>query len=504
MPPRRRRIVWLAFLPLASLPGAAFAQARADVRLRIVQVGGTHRAGDPIPVTIELATTAESPVTVHFDRRQLALSLRTESAAETLCEPATEPGEARRRDFVTIDRRHPRQVHLEVRRHCPDFAPALERPGACDLRAVYEARLDGWQWGLRAWTGRLLSEPSSFVVLSRFGARVRGTAISQRVLFYADTDDTVVLMPQSTLTADVAPGWTVGAAYLADIVSSASVDVATSATRRLEERRDQMGLGVSWAKDELRTGLSFTYSSEPDFESAAGLLSASADLLEKNLTVSGEAQLRHDRIGVRGDDPLPAAATSTHGRADVVQLVDPRSFLQVGVSGSWEHGMLSNPYRFVATGTVQRRETMPEDLRRLAVAARFVRLLAPAHGLRAEYRFYLDDWGVVSHTAELKYLLRLGEATVRLGYRFYRQGGADFYDTEYPQDAAWFTGDRELGPLSSHGVGLELGWSHDLRGLFRRASLEGGAEVLRSLYDDFPALPSRTTLLVQLAGQLGF
>jgi hypothetical protein len=163
-----------------------------------------------------------------------------------------------------------------------------------------------------------------------------------------------------------------------------------------------------------------------------------------------------------------------------------------------------NPYRFVEVGTVLRRETMPDELRRFAAAARFVQLLAPAHGLRAEYRFYLDDWGVASHTAELRYLLRLGEATLRVGYRFYHQLGADFYETVYPQDAALYTGDRELGALQTHAVGLEVGWSHELGGFFRRASLEAGADVLRALYDDFPALPSRTSLLVQLAGQMGF
>lgn len=503
MPPSRTLLPLVVALTLLH-PRATVAQTRPDVRLRVVGVGGSHRAGDPVPITIELTTTAEAPITVHFDRRQLALALRTESAAETVCEPPSEPGEARRRDFVTIDARHPHQVRLEVRRHCPGFVPALERPGSCDLRAVYEARLDGWQWGLRAWTGRLLSSPSTFVVLPRFGAQGRGTALSQRVLFYADTDDTVVIMPHTILTADVARGWTVGASYLADIVSSASVDVATSATRRLEERRDQVGLGVGWAHDQRRAGLSFTYSSEPDFESAAGLLSGGADFLERNVTVSGEYQVRQDRIGVRGDAPLPESATSHRARADVLQLLGPRSFVQVGVSGSWEQGSLVNPYRFVEVGTVLHREKMPDELLRVAAAARFVQLLAPAHGVRAEYRFYLDDWGVASHTAELRYLLRLGDATLRLGYRFYAQLGADFYDTDYAADAALYTGDRELGPLQSHAVGLEVAWSRELGGFFRRASLEAGADVLRTLYDDFPALPSRTSLLVQLAGQMGF
>lgn len=501
---RSRRIALVLLLTLGTAgQGWAQARPRAPIVLEIERVEGSRLAGDPVTVAIALTTTSATPVVVHFARRQLAFGLNPESAQESLCEPAAEAREATRREFVTVKRDAPYRVRVDLSRHCPSLARVLGRPGVNDLRVYYDARLDGWQWGLHAWKGRLLSDPVSFSIVPRFGPIARGTSASQRLLVYTDTDKTLVLMPQTAISADVADRVTVGASYMADVVSSASVDVTTSASRRFEERRDQIGIGTSYAENEARAGLSLTYSLEPDFESAAVLATGGADFLERNLTISGEYQLRRDDLGVNGDDPLPFSATGHRARIDALQLLDARSFIQVGLSGTYQSGFLSNPYRFVPVGNVRLRERVPDEILRGAVAARYARLLAPGHSARLEYRFYLDDWGIFSHTAEARYHMRLGAVVLRFQYRFYRQDAASFYQGHYQTTQTLLTGDRELGAFTSHEGGVELAWSRELTGFVRRVGFEAQAQVLHSIYDDFELTPHRTSFHAQLALNAG-
>jgi hypothetical protein len=107
---------------------------------------------------------------------------------------------------------------------------------------------------------------------------------------------------------------------------------------------------------------------------------------------------------------------------------------------------------------------------------------------------------VVSHTAKVDLAWApQPRATLALGYRFYTQGVADHYKPQYaPSDLGltYFTRDKELSPLSSHRVGLELDWVWELGS--GQAGLLTALEVATTFYDyrDFPMLESSTALEV--------
>src|SRR5215475_2225021 len=62
---------------------------------------------------------------------------------------------------------------------------------------------------------------------------------------YADSDHTVVVSPLVAISRDAWRGGTLSASYVADVVSSASVDVITNATQRMNDFRSEITAGVA-------------------------------------------------------------------------------------------------------------------------------------------------------------------------------------------------------------------------------------------------------------------
>ena len=53
--------------------------------------------------------------------------------------------------------------------------------------------------------------------------------------------------------------------------------------------------------------------------------------------------------------------------------------------------------------------------------------------LIAQYRYYIDNWGVRSHTPELRFVQQAGEdLTFGGGFRYYTQTAANFFKPVYP------------------------------------------------------------------------
>src|SRR5262249_16218254 len=91
---------------------------------------------------------------------------------------------------------------------------------------------------------------------------------------------------------------------------------------------------------------------------------------------------------------------------------------------------------------------------------KFNQYLSNRSSVKLDYRFYTDDWGVVSHEASTRLAQYLSRGMyAQYEYRFYTQTQADFYRTEYASTngiQGYLTGDYRLGPLSSHLFGLTL------------------------------------------------
>jgi hypothetical protein len=83
-----------------------------------------------------------------------------------------------------------------------------------------------------------------------------------------------------------------------------------------------------------------------------------------------------------------------------------------------------------------------------------------------DYRLYVDDWGLASHTvgAEATWLPD-EDSQVIARYRFYWQDESDFYQPVYelgPDSVRYLTRDRELSPMSTHRLVLAYQRTFDL------------------------------------------
>jgi len=331
-----------------------------------------------------------------------------------------------------------------------------------------------------------------------------------------DSDRTTVITPRLRMAADLAERTRGELVYTVDVWTSASIDIRTSASRAVTEQRDEINVALNHELDGVRLGAGYRYSTEPDYESHGGSLGAELDVADKSATVGARLLANHDRVGRVGDPLFSERTDVVSGRFDFTQILDPLSLVQGIYQLTRISGYQASPYRFVGIGsddaTCQGQdviclpETNPELRVTHALALRGRRALGERLSAGGSYRFYLDDWSMRSHTLKLEGAAWLDDATLlSLHYRFYTQNGAEHYRPSYAEPAeagGFYTRDKELSPLHSHRLGLELSRSFqpDPSGPALRATLALGPT--HYVYRQYRLLSDVTAFEVTLVGAL--
>lgn len=150
------------------------------------------------------------------------------------------------------------------------------------------------------------------------------------------------------------------------------------------------------------------------------------------------------------------------------RILTRRWMMEVTASRTNEHGYLTDPYKVVSlfnptTGhlTGELTELRPGTRQRSDVQLNSVYHLAQ-DVTYTSYRYYRDDWGVRSHTLDLRYRHDIDEAKyIQPHLRYYTQRAADFFTYGLKDGAplpAHASGDYRLGPLRTLTVGLKYGF----------------------------------------------
>jgi hypothetical protein len=103
-------------------------------------------------------------------------------------------------------------------------------------------------------------------LLGTANARAQVSATSA-VYVRSDTDHTTVIAPRVSLSAPVASAARLDLVYTADVWTSASVDIRSSASKAVTEQRDEINAALSHELGDVRLAGSYRYSHEPDYES---------------------------------------------------------------------------------------------------------------------------------------------------------------------------------------------------------------------------------------------
>jgi hypothetical protein len=154
----------------------------------------------------------------------------------------------------------------------------------------------------------------------------------------------------------------------------------------------------------------------------------------------------------------------------VTQVVNRRWLTQLNFSTDISHGYQNDPYKIVSgldnqgnvVGYIYENRPNYRDKRSLFWDNRF----AFDHDtLDVSWRFMHDNWGVVSHTAELKYRFEMADGTfLEPSLRWYKQTSADFYRLYVLQGAPYLSAvsaDPRLGEFTATSVGLKYGYAFD-------------------------------------------
>jgi hypothetical protein len=324
-----------------------------------------------------------------------------------------------------------------------------------------------------------------------------------------DTDRTTVISPRLRLRSQLAEETHLDVAYTVDVWTSASVDIVASASQPVTEQRDELNAGLDQVIGDVTLAGGYRYSIEPDYESHGGSLSVALALADNAATLAWSASGSADRVGRAGDPRFAEEVSTLMTGASLTQVLDADTVVQLLYELTSVRGYQASAYRFVALGIdglcygqapFCLPEQNPRERLRHALALRVRRALGQSWSAGAGYRFYLDDWGILSHTATADLAWALDpHSTLALSYRFYIQGAADHYKPVYlegDRNVAYFTRDKELSPLSSHRVALELDRVWKLGD--GASGLVTGLEVAPTFYryDDYPTLDRVTAIEV--------
>ena len=288
--------------------------------------------------------------------------------------------------------------------------------------------------------------------------------------------------------------WSASANYYVDSVSSASIDVITTASPYTEERT-QTSVGLDYLRGKWLMSLGYTKSEENDFLGNSLNFTISQDLFGDLTTVSLGYTLGWDEVGKRNDADFREEVDRQHYRIGLTQVLTKNMIAGFSVETITDEGYLNNPYRTVryldgTGGYAYEEEVYPNTRTSTAAAARLKYYLPYRAALHGEYRYFSDTWGIVAHTGEIGYAHPLDSGfIIEVKGRVYEQTAADFYSDLFPRIQAqnFLARDKELSTFASSSVrvGLTYEFAQDGWRFIDKGSVSFFYDRMQFDYDNF-------------------
>lgn len=107
-------------------------------------------------------------------------------------------------------------------------------------------------------------------------------------------------------------------------------------------------------------------------------------------------------------------------------------------------------------------ERLPDNRFKLPFGARLNYYINDLMVLRTYYRFYSDDWGLMSHTASIELPIKISSSfTAYPMYRFYTQKALDYFAPfeQHYSSEKYYTSDYDLSSFDSHQYGVGFSYA---------------------------------------------
>lgn len=303
---------------------------------------------------------------------------------------------------------------------------------------------------------------------------------SSEVAGYTDTDAVHVASPTvAGSVADETAGWSVSGRYLVDAVSAASVDIVSTASGHWFEYRHVGSGGIDYKTGPVSLTASGGVSREPDYLSIGTGVSASVELMDKNVVPSILLSYGHDDVGRTGQPKDRwQLMQKVGGQLGVTFVVNRATIAALALDGTFERGYLAKPYRYIplfAPGGASRIgpgasvahvnlnrlperpiDFVPDARDRFALSGKVAHRLDGAT-IRVDQRLYRDSWALLASTTDGRVIFDVGRRLELWPHlRFHAQKAVSFWQRAYEASPGpegtygiprFRTGDRELGSL---------------------------------------------------------
>jgi hypothetical protein len=214
----------------------------------------------------------------------------------------------------------------------------------------------------------------------------------------------------------------------------------------IEDRRVDMTADVDFFMDTGKDTFSLGFSNEKDFLSIHGGIGAERNYNDKNTVLNVSGAFAYNWIDPTDAELFPSIRPESEENwtidlfGGVSQILTRSSTVQFTINYKHSDGYLSDPYKAI-TDVFQSAilsDERPGTKDQASFLLRYRQHIEPVNAsAHADYRLYVDDWGVVSHTVEAAWYQRFLEYfTLVPTLRWYSQSKADFYETVLPADTA--------------------------------------------------------------------
>ncbi len=285
--------------------------------------------------------------------------------------------------------------------------------------------------------------------------------------------------PAILLRKKVGESLAFSAYYYVDTISSASVDVISTASAYTEERLEGQ-LGVEYLYQKSIISFSVRQSDESDYFSQSYNLNISHDTFGDLTNLSLGIGFGDNEIGRNGDELFEENSQQFRVRAGVNQVLTRNLTLGLNFEAVADDGYLNNPYRTVRyidntipSGVGYQSEVYPETRNSFASKISLSYYLPYRAALFFHARHFSDSWEIDANDVEIGYRHPIGHSLeLEFKVRYYQQTQASFYSDLFPyQDAQnYLARDKELSAFND--VTLGLGVTYLLPKSFSIAELD--------------------------------
>lgn len=284
--------------------------------------------------------------------------------------------------------------------------------------------------------------------------------------------------------------------YYVDSVSAASVDVLATASAYSEERTEYT-LGADYLEGNSILSVSYTNSTENDYEANTLFLGISQEFFGNMTTLSIGYAKGWDTVMEVGNDSFEEEADRQNYQLGISQVLTPNSVMGLDLEVITDEGFLENPYRqnrYIdpsnPTNYLYQPERYPETRTSVAAAVSGRYYLPWRASMKGRYRYFSDSWGIDAHTVELGYVHALGSRWIlEGGVRYYTQDQADFYSDlyDYANSQTHLARDKEMSTFSGYtlSAGVEYQWQQSAIPGIDRLQLGLLVDYLDFEYDNF-------------------